>query len=321
MNDIIENSVQLPDTLEDLTQFVLIGKAKLNAYMLKLQTVNRLTTAQEIRDQTLKEAQEISTALIAAEQRIGELLLAIPKQSGGVNQYNKEEKAERMAKSKSETISDMGYDRHEAHDYQQMAKNPEVVQKVIDAALANGDVVTKAQVLREIKAEKDRVKAEMQDLREERDFLQSQVEELQNAEPKVIEKIPDDYNVLKKKAKAWEADYHRQQEKTGEKQKEILKLQEKIAELESATNEGLDSSNLSENIFYFCTICNNFIGNVGGLVWLTDRIADMSAREKDMFMNAANSFVDWSNAFKMNLERSINAGNSETDTRVPLLPD
>ena len=317
MNDIIENSVQLPDTLEDLTQFVLIGKAKLNAYMLKLQTVNRLTTAQEIRDQTLKEAQEISTALIAAEQRIGELLLSIPKQAGASNFSRDEEKL----KTKGETIKEMGYGKNEAADYQQMAKNPEVVQKVIDAALANGDVVTKAQVLREIKAEKDRVKAEMQDLREERDFLQSQVEELQNAEPKVIEKIPDDYNVLKKKAKAWEADYHRQQEKTGEKQKEILKLQEKIAELESATNEGLDSSNLSENIFYFCTICNNFIGNVGGLVWLTDRIADMSAREKDMFMNAANSFVDWSNAFKMNLERSINAGNSETDTRVPLLPD
>ena len=317
MNDIIENSVQLPDTLEDLTQFVLIGKAKLNAYMLKLQTVNRLTTAQEIRDQTLKEAQEISTALIAAEQRIGELLLSIPKQAGASNFSRDEEKL----KTKGETIKEMGYGKNEAADYQQMAKNPEVVQKVIDAALANGDVVTKAQVLREIKAEKDRVKAEMQDLREERDFLQSQVEELQNAEPKVIEKIPDDYNVLKKKAKAWEADYHRQQEKTGEKQKEILKLQEKIAELESATNEGLDSSNLSENIFYFCTICNNFIGNVGGLVWLTDRIADMSAREKDMFMKAANSFVDWSNAFKMNLERSINAGNSETDTRVPLLPD
>lgn len=67
------------------------------------------------------------SALIAAEQRIGELLLAIPKASGGINQYNKEEKADRSAKSKADVVSDLGYSRHDAQDYQQMAKNPEVV--------------------------------------------------------------------------------------------------------------------------------------------------------------------------------------------------
>lgn len=43
----------------------------------------------------------------------------------------------------------MGYGR-EYKDYQQMAKNPEIVQKVIDEAIANGEVVTKTQVLKEI---------------------------------------------------------------------------------------------------------------------------------------------------------------------------
>ena len=70
MNELIARTTQLPDTLEDLTQFVLVGKSKLNAYMLKLRTVNRLTTAQEIRNQTLEETQELANALIAAEQRI-----------------------------------------------------------------------------------------------------------------------------------------------------------------------------------------------------------------------------------------------------------
>ena len=82
MNELTTQTTQLPETIEDLTQFVLVGKAKLQVYMLKLQTVNKLSVARGIRDQTLKEAQEISRAVIAAEQRIGELLLAIPKQSG-----------------------------------------------------------------------------------------------------------------------------------------------------------------------------------------------------------------------------------------------
>lgn len=61
MNEIVTTEqTMLPDTLEDLTQFVLVGKATLQAYMLRLQNVNRLSVAQEIRDQTLREAQEVS---------------------------------------------------------------------------------------------------------------------------------------------------------------------------------------------------------------------------------------------------------------------
>ena len=63
--------------------------------------------------------------IISRWQRIGDLLLAIPKTSGGVNQYNKEEKSERSAKSKSDVINDMGYDRHDASDYQQIVKEAE----------------------------------------------------------------------------------------------------------------------------------------------------------------------------------------------------
>ena len=312
MNELTTGTQQLPDTLEDLNQFVLVGKAKLQAYMLKLQTINRLSTAQEIRDQTLQETQELSTALIAAEQRIGELLLAIPKASGGINQYNKEEKSTHVEKSKSETIKDMGYSKDEASDYQQMAKNPEIVQKVIEDALANGEIITKASVMREIKFYKDRIK------------------ELQSQEPKVktVEVVPDDYEALKKKAKeasAYKQDYKREQDKVTEKQREILALKDRIAELEGATQEGLEHANLSENIFYFCAICNNFISNVGGLVWLTERIADMPKKEKEMFLKAARSFTDWSLVFKDNLERSLNereeTGTSGIDPAIPLLTD
>lgn len=260
MNDLQEISRQLPDTLEDLTQFVLVGKAKLQAYMLKIRTVDKLTTAQEIRDQTLREAQEISTALIAAEQRIGELLLAIPKQSGGDRKSEdfKIPDAWNFEKSKSETISEMGYTKHEVSDYQRMAQNPEIVQKVIESALDRGEVVTKTAVMKEIKA----VKAE-------RD---QEVERLN----KKLQKQYDERN----------------------------KLLEKIEELQQTTQEGLEAGNLSENVFYFCQIANNFVGNVGGLVWLTERIDDMPGREKELFLKAARALNDFSLAFIQNMERN-----------------
>lgn len=287
MNEITAGTAQLPDTIEDLTQFVLVGKAKLQAYMLKLQTINKLSTAQEIRDQTLKEAQEISTALIAAEQRIGELLLAIPKATG--NQYTSASVHDSTeAKTKTETVKEMGYGR-EYKDYQRMAQNPEVVQKVIENALASGEVVTKTAVMKEIKALKDHIR------------------NLESREPEVIERevMPEDYKAVKTQLRSVTIDLKNEKEKRNQDLRRNMELQEEIDKLKGATKEGLDTENISQNVYYFCTLANNFIGNVGGLVWLTDRIADMPEKERELFIKAAHSFRDWAEAFNMNLERRI----------------
>jgi hypothetical protein len=85
---------------------------------------------------------------------------------------------------------------------------------------------------------------------------------------------------------------------------EALELQDQVNELQHVTQEGLEFGNLSENVFYFCTVCNNFIGNVGGLVWLVDRINDMSAKEKEMFLKASRAFRDWALVFTQRLEEN-----------------
>jgi Holliday junction resolvasome RuvABC DNA-binding subunit len=85
--------------------------------------------------QNPKQAREISNAVIAAEQRIGELLLAIPKATPNNNPFHENRDRSNLVKSKSETIKDMGYSKDEASDYQQMAKHPEVVKAVIAKAM------------------------------------------------------------------------------------------------------------------------------------------------------------------------------------------
>lgn len=153
------------------------------------------------------------------------------------------------------------------------------------------------------------------------------IKELESREPEVKtvvkEVVPGDYREAKSKAKAYDAETRRLNKRLEDAYKERNYLQDRVAELEGATKEGLDTSNLSENVFYFCTICNNFIGNVGGLVWLTDRIADMPEKQRDMFLKASNSFRDWSLAFTQNLERRVNEyeQTAEFDSRVPVLTD
>ena len=322
MNELIPHVAQLPDTLEDLTQFVLVGKSKLNAYMLKLRTVNRLTTAQEIRNQTLEETQELANALIAAEQRIGELLLSLPTAQGKRTDITSAERPEEV-KTKAETISDMGYDRHEAADYQQMAKNPDIVRKVIEEATANGEVVTKSAVMKQIQKAKEEARAEAQ---AEINRLKADNRTLANRskpETKIVEVEPEDYQQMKSKARSYDSEVARLNNKINQVYEEKRKLQDQIDDLKQVTQEGLETGNLSENVFYFCTLANNFVGNAGGLVWLTSRINDMSDREKALFLKAAQALRDFSQVFTQNMER-MEYGESDaviSGRELPSFPD
>ena len=69
--------------------------------------------------------------MIAAEQRIGELLLAIPTSQG--RRTDKETSVERSTKveTKNQTIERMGYGTTEAKDYQQMAKQPKNLWRIL----------------------------------------------------------------------------------------------------------------------------------------------------------------------------------------------
>lgn len=249
MNELTTQNIQLPDTLEDLTQFVLVGKAKLSAYMSRLQTVNKLSVAQSIRDQTLEETQELANALIAAEQRIGELLLAIPKQTA--NQYT-DANSSGVEKAKSEVVSEMGYTKDEVSQYQQMAKNPEVVQKVIDDALANGTVVSKSMVMKEIKA------------------LKEELRRAKEREPEVREVIPDDFqNRLSEATQLSERRYRDMKEA----QKRAEKAEAQLREVRKSEND--ISVKASKEAEYFEVAVYDFIKRCGGYVWLCERINDM----------------------------------------------
>lgn len=160
-------------------------------------------------------------------------------------------------------------------------------------------LMAEAKAAREEAAQKDR---KIQELRGEVETLKEQ------AKPQVVEKrvIPEEYKQAMRDVNAYKEDLRREQGRTDEKQKKILELEAQLKELRAATQQGIDHKNLSENVFYFCSVCNNFIGNVGGLVWLTDRLADMPEKERKMFMTAALSFRDWALAFSDNLERSTN---------------
>lgn len=289
MNEItIACQQMLPETIEDLTQFVLIGKAKLQAYMLKLQTVNKLSVAQEIRDQTLKEAQEISNAVIAAEQRIGELLLSLPTAQGKRTDLQTSVERTTKVKTKAETVSEMGYSKDEAKDYQQMAKHPEVVKKVIQDAMDSGEIVTKASVMREIKFYKDRIK------------------QLEQEPAKTVEVVPDDYEDIKeqleiaeREARRLEADYQKARKKISEQSKTVDALKAKL---------GADKvvKDASRDVQHFTIATHDYIRRYGGHVWSFEQIQNVDEGTRTDFINAIKTLDGFAQQLIRNMEGNIN---------------
>lgn len=316
MNEIITQTVQLPDTIEDLTQFVLVGKSKLNAYMLKLRTVNRLSVAQEIRNQTLEETQELANALIAAEQRIGELLLSIPKASG---QYSN---SENRPVSKNTLVKEMGYSKDEAADYQQMAKNPEIVRKVIEEATANGEVVTKSAVMKQIQKAREEAKAEAQSemkgyaetlkaqsKREAREEVQSELESLRQTNKILKEQAektatvikPEGYEDTLRQLESAQYTAKRAEEDFQNARKENAELRKQNEQLRGQIGTDKVWKEADRDIRQFTSATNQYIRLYGGHAWVFSEIENVSEGARREFLQAIRTLDGFAQQLLMNL--------------------
>lgn len=295
MDELTARKTQLPDTIEDLSQFVLVNRAKLDAYRVKLRTINRLSDAQEIREQTLQEMQDISSALIAAETRIGEILLSIPKQSGGDhgNQYTggKNRDESNFGKTKSETISEMGYSKDQVSDYQRMAQNQAVVNLVLEQAEREGRVVSHSEVMKRIKAkdaEIERLTRNYEGLDRANKILAKEANQGGKVVEKVVEVevVPDDYEETKKQLQMYKGDNERLNRESKERNKELEEARLRVKELEGRSAEDEMKDKAIREAEYFEIAAYDFIKRCGGYVWLCERVNDMPTGVSKKFKKA-----------------------------------
>lgn len=169
MTDLIVRENNLPASLEDLSKFVLVGREKLNAIRAEISAIQNLNLAKEVREQKLAEGQEIGKLVLLAEARLGELFNALPKQTtnnpNGNNQFRSnslreeidpadEEEPPAKPKPKLEVAAQMGFNKNQISQFQKLADNPDAVQKAIDDAQDNDEIVTRSAAIKEIKSQK-----------------------------------------------------------------------------------------------------------------------------------------------------------------------
>lgn len=155
MNELITQNDQLPQTIKEKTAYVLFGSDALSAYRKKLKAVKeKFGISSEQYKQIQLEAQETAENLLLFSVDIGKEMQKIDKASGGDhgNQYTggKNDVDDSFAKTKTETIHDMGFTDRQARDFQTLAKHPETVQKAIEDARKEDRIVTRQDVLNRI---------------------------------------------------------------------------------------------------------------------------------------------------------------------------
>lgn len=285
MNEVTNYTANLPDTLEDLSKFVLVNEERIQALRAQIRAIKKVSLAKEVYEQKLAEAQEIGQITVEAAQKMGELLLQIQKRSGASNFSRDNEKL----KSKSEITSEMGMTKDQVSQYQQMAQNPEAVQAAIQKAIENGDVVSRNQVMKEIRA----FKAEITERDNKIDEL---IDELENRKPEVVVKevVPEDYEKLKRENIAYRSDNRSLMNYKQKSFDEVRELKERIRDLESRSDIGELQNKVKAEAGYFAIRTYNYIQQNGGIVWIFEQIDKLSDKERKDFVNAiysADAFI------------------------------
>jgi 16S rRNA G966 N2-methylase RsmD len=135
MSDIVKRTSALPEKIEDLTKFVLIGREKLTAVRAYIKAIDKVGIAKGVRGQKMEEAQMLAGALLDAEARIGELL----------------PKAERLGSTRGTKWLPEGITKKQSHFFQTLADNKDVIEEVKADAEIEEDLPTRMEVLRRVK--------------------------------------------------------------------------------------------------------------------------------------------------------------------------
>lgn len=152
MNELTTQSAQLPETLPELAQYVLIGRDRLKAVRAAIDAISKVDVAKEVYQQKLLEAQEIAEVVTDAEVRMGELIKKIPKAAGG-DRRSEDFKIHTdvdFGKPKMQVIKEAGIKQHQAETFQMMANHPESVEKAKQRAREDGVVLSRKAVLNQI---------------------------------------------------------------------------------------------------------------------------------------------------------------------------
>ena len=152
---IVAPSASLPNTIEELSQFILFGREKLTAVRAEIRAIDKLKLAEEVHQQKQEEATMLAEALLDAEVRIGELFKKIPKKQGKRTDLKLPRSGAEKLETKSEIVEAIGFSEDQVQRLEALADNPDAVEFVKAEARENAEIPTRKRVLEVVSRKKN----------------------------------------------------------------------------------------------------------------------------------------------------------------------
>jgi len=140
MDELKKQNIYLPATIEELHEFILIGKEKIKLHKAKVKAIQNSNMAEEVLKIALEDGQDAGTVVIYAEAKLGEFL---DKNKPGFSKDN-------SGKIRQNPLPE-GIEKKFSHEAQTLSRNTDKVEASIAKSIEAGKIPTPDTVYKDIK--------------------------------------------------------------------------------------------------------------------------------------------------------------------------
>ncbi|MCD7996395.1 MAG: ParB N-terminal domain-containing protein [Clostridiales bacterium] len=118
-------------------------------------------------------------------------------------------------------------------------------------------------------------------------------------------KLPPDYESTKRQLKDYKSDYQNLQSQFNTKVTELQDLRKQIDAMKATTPTEQYNQKLKDSVLLFCSKVATFIEQVGGFIWLTDKINEIPELERKGYIDSINVIKAWADTMDYNINNKM----------------
>lgn len=123
-----------------------------------------------------------------------------------------------------------------------------------------------------------------------------EIKDLKNNPPK-----PDDYESTKKELQDYKFDYKQLKAQFDEKVKELQSLRKQMEAMNDSSPVTQYEKKMKDSTLLFCSKVATFIEQVGGYIWLADKINEIPELEREGYIRSIHAVKSWADTMEYNI--------------------
>lgn len=219
------------------------------------------------------------------------------------NQYEESRNNFVTPKTESDLAKEIGVDVRTLQNYKKLTEMIPELEELVDTGIATP--TTALAIMRNL-SEEEQIKM-ISSLDTTKKITQRQVQqyineirELKDNPPK-----PEDYDSTKKELQDYKFDYKQLKTQFDEKVKELQDLRKQIEIMNDNSPVTQYEKKLKDSTLLFCSKTATFIEQVGGYIWLTDKINEIPELEREGYIRSVHAIKSWADTMEYNINNKV----------------